>query len=202
MGIILLSIVFGLVAVAAFSGTPAVTAYMTFPLSFEAINEFELNPQSLMPSPSTNTRTVEATTRDLTATEPQLAPDLAHVAQTAQRWFQGAIAAGLAQGAPACRSAGCATNSAGGRRFRRWPVPGPDRGGGGRSVDSGRRSRSAATGSAGSVVFINPNRSVRSTSSAGGGSSTNTAGVFGVAGPNQSARGTSRTAAVPVSSTR
>ena len=47
----------------------------------------------------------------------------------------------------------------------------------------------AATGSAGSVVVINPHRSVRSTSGwdGGGASSTNTAGLFGVAALNQSA---------------
>jgi hypothetical protein len=76
---------------------------MTPPLSFEAIDQFKLNPQSLIPSPSTDRRAVEASTRDLAATEPQLAPDLVHVAQTAQRSFQGAIAAGLAQAELACR---------------------------------------------------------------------------------------------------
>src|SRR5712664_776138 len=103
MGIKLVSVVFGLVAVTALSGNPTVAACMTPPLSFEAIDQFKLNPQSLIPSPSTDRRAVEASTRDLAATEPQLAPDLVHVAQTAQRSFQGAIAAGLAQAELACR---------------------------------------------------------------------------------------------------
>jgi hypothetical protein len=60
---------------------------------------------------------------------------------------------------------------------------------------------------AGSMAVISPNRSVRSKSSPGRRwrISTNAAGVFGVAGPDQPAGSTiaaGRTAAVPVSSTR
>jgi hypothetical protein len=204
MGIKLVSVVFGLVAVTALSGNPTVAACMTPPLSFEAIDQFKLNPRSLIPSPSTDRRAVEASTRDLAATEPQLAPDLVHVAQTAQRSFQGAIAAGLAQAELACR--GVDQQAVAGFEDGQFQamfaaVVGDP------STAATDAAISAATGSAGSVVIINPNRSVRSSSSPGGGSgsSTNTAGVFGVAGPNQFAGGTitvGRTAAVPVSSTR
>jgi hypothetical protein len=210
MGIRLVGVVFGLVAVTALSGNPAVAASMTPPLSFEAINQFKLNPQSLFPSPGTDRRVVEASTRGLAATEPQLAPDLVHVAQTAQPRFQGAIAAGLAQAALAClrvdqQAALQIQHAVAGFEDSQFQalfaaVVGD------LSTAATDAAISAATGSAGSVVIINPNRSVRSTSSPGGGSgsSTNTAGVLGVAGPNQFAGGTitvGRTAAVPVIST-
>jgi hypothetical protein len=65
MGIKLASVVLGLVAVTALSGNPTVTACLTFPLSFEAVDhQSKLNTQSSLP----DTRTAEAPTRDLVAT--------------------------------------------------------------------------------------------------------------------------------------
>jgi hypothetical protein len=204
MGIILLSVFLGLVAVAALSGTPAIAAYIIFPLSFGANSNLNLNPQSSITRPSPDTRTVEASARYLAGPEPQLAPDLVHGALTGQRWFQGDCD-GSYPGTPACLRADQPAalqiqQAIAGFDDGQFQA---DSGSGGRSVEGGnRRSRSAATGSAESVVCINPNSSVRRTSGPGRGSSTNTAGGFGVAGRNQPAWGTSRTAAVPVNSSR
>jgi hypothetical protein len=192
MGIRLMSVVFGLVAVTALFGNPAVAAWMMVPpLSFEDLSEFKLNLQSTILSPGRDGPAVAASTRDLTATEPLLAPDRSHVARTAQPRFQEAIAAGLAQAALTCLG----VDRQAALRVKR-AVAGFE--------DSqfqalftavvGDLSTAATipavTGSAGSVVIINPQRSVRSTSGpdGGGAPSTNAAGVFGVATLNQSAR--------------
>jgi hypothetical protein len=165
MGVKLVSVVFGLAAVTALSGNPTVTAFLTPPLSFEAIDD-QLNPQGLIPSPVTDTRTVEAPTRDLAATGRQLAPDLVHVAQTAQRWLQGSIAAGLAR-ALACfrvdqqavpQTQQAVVGSEDGQSQALFAAVVDDL-----STAATDATVSAATGSAGSVVIINPNRSVRST---------------------------------------
>jgi hypothetical protein len=194
MGIRLMGAVFGLVAVTALFGNPAVAACMIPPLSFEDLNKLKLTPQSLIPSPGTDGPTVAASTRDLAATEPQLAPDLVHVAQTAQPRFQGAIAAGLAQPALTClgvdqQAALQVQQAVAGFEDSQFQalftaVVGD------LSTAATSAAISAATGSAGSVVIINPHRSVRSTSGpdGGGASSTNTASVFGVTALNQSAR--------------
>jgi hypothetical protein len=68
----------------------------------QQISEFKLNPQSLIPVPTADARTVEAVTRDLAGTDPTLAVELVHVAATAKPIFQTAIAAGLAQAAVSC----------------------------------------------------------------------------------------------------
>jgi hypothetical protein len=195
MGIRLMSVVFGLVAVTALFGNPAVAVWMMVPpLSFEDLNKFKLNPQSTILSPGTDGSAVAASTRDLAATEPQLVPDLGHVTQTAQPRFQGAIAAGLAQAALSCpgvdqQAALQVKRAVAGFKDSQFQalftaVVGD------LSTAATRPAIPAATGSAGSVVIINPHRSVRSTSGpdGGGASSTNTAGVFGVATLNQSAR--------------
>ena len=153
------SVVFGLAAVTAFSGNPMGTACMAPPLSFEAIDQ--LNLQSLVLSFSTDGRAVEASTRDLAATEPQLAPDLVHVAQTAQPRLQRAIAAGLAQAELACLG----VDQQAVARFEDGQFPALFAAVGDLSAAATDAAISAATDSAGSVVIINPNRSVRSTSS-------------------------------------
>jgi len=193
MGIILMRVVLGLVAVTAIFGNQAAAACMMVPpLAFEDLNEFELNTQSTILSPGTDGPAGAASTRDLAATEPQLAP--AHVAQTAQPRFQGAIAAGLAQAALTClgvdqQAALQVKRAVAGFEDSQFQalftaVVGD------LSTAATSPAIPAATGSAGSVVIINPHRSVRSTSGpdGGGASSTHTAGVFGVATLNQSAR--------------
>jgi hypothetical protein len=73
------------------------------PLSAVAISQFKSNPQALV-APNSDTRTIEAVTRDLAGTDASLALDLVRIAEgtgTVPR-FQTAIAAGLAQAAIAC----------------------------------------------------------------------------------------------------
>jgi hypothetical protein len=180
MGIKFMSVVFGLVAVTALFGNPAATACMMVPpLSFEDLNEF-----STILAPGTDWPAVAASAGNLAVNEPQLAPDLGYVAQTAQPRFQGAIAAGVAQ--PALTCLGVDQQAA--LQVKR-AVAGFE--------DSQFQSlftaavgdlSTAATGSTGNMAVINPHRSVRSTSGSdgGGASSTNTAGAFGVAALNQS----------------
>jgi hypothetical protein len=180
MGIKLMSVVFGLVAVTALFGNPAATACMMVPpLSFE-----DLKFRTIL-APGTDWPAVAASTGNLAATEPQLAPDLGYVAQTAQPRFQGAMAAGVVQPALTCLGA----DQQAPLQVKR-AVAG--------SEDSQFQTlftaavgylSTEATGSAGSMVIIDPHRSVRSTSGpdGGGASSTKTAGAFGVAALNQSA---------------
>src|ERR1700730_6586239 len=73
------------------------------PLSAQAISQFKSDPQALI-APNSDTRTIEATTRDLAATDASLAADLVRLAEGTIPRFQTAIAAGLAQAAIACGS--------------------------------------------------------------------------------------------------
>jgi hypothetical protein len=71
------------------------------PLSAQSISQFKSNPQALV-APDSDTRIIESTTRDLTATDASLAADLVRLAEGTIPRFQTAIAAGLAQAAIAC----------------------------------------------------------------------------------------------------
>jgi hypothetical protein len=71
------------------------------PLSTETINKFKADPQALV-APNSDTRTIEAITRDLAGTDASLAVDLIRVAKGTMPRFRTAIAAGLAQAAIAC----------------------------------------------------------------------------------------------------
>jgi hypothetical protein len=71
------------------------------PLSAAAISQFKLNPEALV-APNSDTRTIEAVTRDLAGTDASLAADLVRVAEGTVPQFRTAIAAGLAQAAIAC----------------------------------------------------------------------------------------------------
>ena len=71
------------------------------PVSDQAISQFRANPQGLV-APNSDTRTIEATTRDLAGTDASLAADIIRVAEGTSQRFQTAIAAGLAQAAIAC----------------------------------------------------------------------------------------------------
>jgi hypothetical protein len=76
-------------------------ACLTPPLSAQSISQFKSTPQALV-APDSDTRTIEATTRDLAGTDASLAADLVRLAEGAMPRFQTAIAAGLAQAAIAC----------------------------------------------------------------------------------------------------
>src|ERR1700681_85790 len=71
------------------------------PASDLVISQFRAHPQGLV-APDSDTRSIEATTRDLAGTDASLAVDLIKVAQGANPRFRTAIAAGLAQAAIAC----------------------------------------------------------------------------------------------------
>jgi len=73
------------------------------PASPDAVNQFKNNPQALV-APDSDTRTVEATARDLAGTDASLAAELVRLAHGASPRFRGAIAAGLAQAAVACQT--------------------------------------------------------------------------------------------------
>jgi hypothetical protein len=74
---------------------------ITPPLSPQAIADFKANPGAIV-APNSDTRTIEATVRDLAGTDATLARDLIIVAKGTTPRFQTAIAAGLAQAAIAC----------------------------------------------------------------------------------------------------
>lgn len=71
------------------------------PASEEAIKHFKSNPDALV-APNADTRIIEATVRDLSATDAGLAAEFVRLARKASPRFQTAIAAGLAQAAVAC----------------------------------------------------------------------------------------------------
>lgn len=81
------------------SATPCIAP----PLSPDAISQFKANPQALV-APDADTRTIEATVRDLAGTDASLAAELVKLAGGTSPRFKGAIAAGLAQAAVACQT--------------------------------------------------------------------------------------------------
>src|SRR3984893_10018312 len=84
------------------AGSPAWSGCVNPPVSPQQVVQFKSDPQALISSPTTDSRTVEALTRDLAGTDASLASDLVHVAAIAKPLFQTAIAAGLAQAAVGC----------------------------------------------------------------------------------------------------
>jgi hypothetical protein len=196
-----------LVALLAVTSNMAFSQCLNPPATLETISQFKLNPQSLITA-ANDTIGVEASTRDLAGTDPNLAPDLVEVAKSAQPRFQAAIAAGLAQAALACLN----VDQQGALLIQQAVAGFPDGQfqalfaavAGDLSTAATTAANSAATSSVGSVVIINPNRSpARSQTPGGGGtgSSTNAIGMLGISGPNvSSAVGT--TASNPVSATR
>ena len=71
------------------------------PASDEAVRQFKANPAALV-AQNADTRTIEATVRDLTATDGSLAAEFVRLAKATNPRFRTAIAAGLAQAAVAC----------------------------------------------------------------------------------------------------
>src|SRR6195256_70328 len=142
------------------------------PASDQAISQFRANPQGLV-APNSDTRTIEATTRDLAGTDASLAADIIRVAEGTSPRFQTAIAAGLAQAAIAC-----ATVDQQAAQLIQQAVAGFQDGqfqasftavAGDLSTAATEAATAFATSSAGSVVVSNPNASPRSTLRPGGG---------------------------------
>src|ERR1700704_2132123 len=142
------------------------------PLSAQSISQFKANPQALV-APDSDTRTIEATTRDLAGTDASLAADLVRLAEGAMPRFQTAIAAGLAQAAIAC---GNVDQQA--ALLIQQAVAGFQDGqfqasfaavAGDLSTAATEAATAFATSSVGSVIVINPNGSPPSTLRPGGG---------------------------------
>jgi hypothetical protein len=148
------------------AGNPAWSGCVNPPLPPEQVGQFKSNPQALISSPTTDSRTVEALTRDLAGTDASLASDLVHVAAIAKPLFQSAIAAGLAQAAVAC-----STIDPQAAQLIQQAVAAFENGefqasfaavAGDLSTAAAAGAASSAAGAAGSVAIINPNPSTGS----------------------------------------
>jgi hypothetical protein len=144
------------------------------PASPQTIAQFRSNPQALV-APASDTRTIEATTRDLAGTDASLAADLVNVARGAMPRYQTAIAAGLAQAAIACgnidqQAALLIQQAVAG--FQDGQFQGSFAAvAGDLSTAATDAANAFATSSFGSVVIVNPNSSPRATTNPGGGGS-------------------------------
>jgi hypothetical protein len=157
-------------------------------------------------APDADTRTIEATTRDLTGTDASLAADFIRLAQAAPPRFQTAIAAGLAQAAIAC-----ATIDQQAAQVIQQAVASFEDGqfqasfaavAGDLSTAATEAASSSAEASVGSVVIVNPVTAGRSNTNPGGGGSVSALVQLSAPVVSINTTGTSRTAAVPVSATR
>src|SRR6266478_4154072 len=175
------------------------------PASDQAISQFRANPQGLV-APNSDTRTIEATTRDLAGTDASLAADIIRVAEGTSPRFQTAIAAGLAQAAIAC-----ATVDQQAAQLIQQVVAGFQDGqfqasfaavAGDLSTAATEAATAFATSSVGSVIVINPNGSPRPTATTGGGGGVSALGQLTAGAASTTPNSTSPTAAVPVSATR
>lgn len=159
-------------AVVTLSVSPLSAACLNPPLTIDVINKFKSNPQALV-TPDSDSRTIEAMTRDLAGSDPSLAVDLIAVARGTIPRFQTAIAAGLAQAAIACGNVD--QNAA---QLIQEAVAGFQDGqfqasfaavAGDLSTAATAAATAYATASAGSVVVINPNKGTGITTNPGGG---------------------------------
>ena len=175
------------------------------PASDQAISQFRANPQGLV-APNSDTRTIEATTRDLAGTDASLAADLIRVAEGTSPRFQTAIAAGLAQAAIAC-----ATVDQQAAQLIQQAVASFQDGqfqasfaavAGDLSTAATEAATAFATSSVGSVIVINPNGSPRPTATTGGGGGVSALGQLTAGTASTTPNSSSPTAAVPVSATR
>jgi hypothetical protein len=188
----------------AFAGGPCVVP----PATPEAIAKFRSNPQALV-APDSDTRTIEATVRDLAGTDPELAADFVRIASSTIPRYQTAIAAGLAQAAIACTNvdqhAGLMIQQAvagfqDGQFQSAFEAVAGDL-----STAATEAATASATSSVGSVVVVNPTSGGRATTTFSGGGSTSLAQITAV--PATIANGGTSlsptfTAATPVSPTR
>lgn len=179
------------------------------PVTPESIAEFKANPEALV-APNADTRAIEARVRELAGTSASLASDLVNLAQaqgTTAR-FRTAIAAGLAQAAVACstvdqqaalqiqQAVASFENSQFQASFAAVA--------GDMSTAATVAAASTATGNAGSVVIVNPNRAAGRTFNPGGGGRSAVVQITSAPIIINSAptAGTTTTAADPVSPTR
>jgi hypothetical protein len=185
------------------------SACLNPPLSAQSISQFKSNPQALV-APDSDTRTIEATTRDLAGTDASLAADLVRLAEGTVPRFQTAIAAGLAQAAIACGSVDqqaalliqqAVADFQDGQFQASFAAVAGDL-----STAATEAATASAIGSVGSVVVSNPNPSRGSSPTSGGGSvlptSTVTVSVTLAATSSPTSNSPAATAADAVSPTR
>jgi hypothetical protein len=210
MGVDLLARVLGAAAVLVFCMNQAGAApCISPPVTPEAMAQFKANPQAIV-APNADTRTIEATVRDLAGTDPSLAADLVHLAEGAIPRFQTAIAAGLAQAAVACtnidQQAGLLIQQAvagfqDGQFQASFEAVAGDL-----STAATNAATSSAASSVGSVIITNPNSGGRTTTNPGGGGNASlvqiTSGPAAIGLLKQPTNNPSTTAADSVSPTR
>jgi hypothetical protein len=175
------------------------------PVSAQSISQFKSDPQALV-APNSDTRTIEAVTRDLAGTDASLAAELVRLAEGTIPRFQTAIAAGLAQAALACSNVDqqaalliqqAAAGFQDGQFQAAFAAVAGDL-----STAATAAATAAATGSAGSVIVTNPNASTGSNSTFGGGGAVSALVVLTTAAVNTTTpTTTSTTAADAVSAT-
>jgi len=178
------------------------------PATPEAINQFKANPAALV-APNSDTRTIEATVRDLAGTDPALAADLVHLAAGTNPRFQTAIAAGLAQAAIACTNldqhASLLIQEAVASFEDDQFQASFEAVAGDLSTAATNAATASAASSVGSVVIVNPNSGGRTTTNPGGGGTAAlvqiTSGPITI-GALKGPESPSTTAATPVSPTR
>jgi hypothetical protein len=199
-------------ALLAISATQASAACLNPPASAGAISQFKSNPQALV-APDSDTRTIEATTRDLAGTDASLAADLILVAKGTTPRFQTAIAAGLAQAAIACSTVDqhaaqliqeAAASFDDGQFQSAFAAVAGDL-----STAATAAANAFATASVGSVVVVNPNSGGQTATLPGGGGTFTTlqftsavTSPGGLALVNPTTTPTTTAGANPVSATR
>jgi hypothetical protein len=182
------------------------------PVSAQSIVQFKSDNQALV-APNSDTRTIEAVTRDLAGTDASLAVELVRLAEGTTPRFQTAIAAGLAQAAIAC-----STVDQQAAQFIQQAVASFQDAqfqaafaavAGDLSTAATAAATAFATSSAGSVVITNPNKSPVPTTTFGGGGAVNalvlittTASALNTTSNTSNSSSTSTSAAEPVSPTR
>jgi len=189
----------------AISVTQAWAGCLKPPASDQAISQFRANPQGLV-SPDSDTRTIEATTRDLAGTDASLAADLIRVAEGTNPRFRTAIAAGLAQAAIAC-----STVDQQAAQLIQQAVAGFQDGqfqaafaavAGDLSTAATEAATAFATSSVGSVIVVNPNAGGPANTKPGGGGASALTQIAAPAAITATTNNPSTTAATPVSATR
>jgi hypothetical protein len=201
---IMSKVLFGTVLLA-ISATQGWAACLKPPASDQAISQFRANPQGLV-APDSDTRTIEATTRDLAGTDASLAADLIRVAEGTNPRFRTAIAAGLAQAAIAC-----ATVDQQAAQLIQQAVAGFQDGqfqaafaavAGDLSTAATEAAAASATSSVGSVVIVNPNTGGLANTKPGGGGVSALVQITAPAAITATTNNPSTTAAAPVSASR
>ncbi len=197
----------GVAALLAISANQGWAGCMKPPASDQVISQFRAHPLGLV-APDSDTRTIEATTRDLAGTDASLAADLVKVAKGTSPRFQTAIAAGLAQAAIACST----VDQQAGQTIQQAVASYEDGQfqasfaavAGDLSTAATAAATAYATSSVGSVIIINPNTGGRANLQPGGGGVSALVQLTAPAATTAPANtnNPSTTAAAPVSATR